>query len=31
MVEDGLWEQGRTFIPNDCIIGASERLWLITG
>ncbi|RPB20262.1 hypothetical protein L211DRAFT_813503 [Terfezia boudieri ATCC MYA-4762] len=31
MVEDGLWEQGRTFIPNDCIVGTSERLWLITG
>ncbi|KAF8469087.1 muts domain V [Kalaharituber pfeilii] len=31
MVEDGLWEQGRSFTANDCLVGEVERLWLITG
>ncbi|KAF2202882.1 hypothetical protein GQ43DRAFT_447827 [Delitschia confertaspora ATCC 74209] len=31
VVEAGLEENGRTFTPNDCAIGADERIWLITG
>lgn len=30
-VKLGLEEQGRSFVSNDCILGASERIWLITG
>ncbi|KAJ4372486.1 MutS protein 1 [Neocucurbitaria cava] len=31
VVESGLNEQGRRFAPNDCLLGAKERIWLITG
>ncbi|KAH0544168.1 hypothetical protein FGG08_001613 [Glutinoglossum americanum] len=31
MVEAGLYEQGRSFTPNDCFIGEEERVWFITG
>ena len=31
VVETGLAEQGRRFAPNDCLLGAHERIWLITG
>ncbi|KAF2442335.1 hypothetical protein P171DRAFT_65803 [Karstenula rhodostoma CBS 690.94] len=31
VVEAGLGEQGRTFAPNDCLLGKDERIWLITG
>lgn len=32
-VEGGLYEQGRSFVKNDCLVGspADGRLWLITG
>lgn len=32
-VEGGLYEQGRSFVRNDCLVGnpTSGRLWLITG
>lgn len=30
-VKQGLEEQGRAFVPNDCVIGEKERIWLITG
>ncbi|KAK9247081.1 muts domain V-domain-containing protein [Lipomyces tetrasporus] len=30
-VEYGLQEKGVSFVPNDCFLGAAERLWLITG
>ena len=32
-VEGGLYEQGRSFVRNDCLVGspAAGRLWLITG
>lgn len=32
-VEGGLYEQGRSFVRNDCLVGgpADGRLWLITG
>ncbi|KAL3465335.1 muts domain V-domain-containing protein [Aspergillus heterothallicus] len=30
-VKLGLEEQGRRFVSNDCFIGESERIWLITG
>lgn len=30
-VKLGLEEQGRPFVSNDCFIGDSERVWLITG
>ena len=30
-VMQGLEEQGRTFVSNDCLIGGQERIWLITG
>lgn len=32
-VEGGLFEQGRSFVRNDCLVGspADGRLWLITG
>ena len=30
-VTQGLEEQGRAFVSNDCIIGDKERIWLITG
>lgn len=30
-VKLGLEEQGRSFVSNDCFLGASERIWLITG
>ncbi|KAL4977773.1 muts domain V-domain-containing protein [Aspergillus desertorum] len=30
-VELGLEEQGRRFVSNDCFLGESERIWLITG
>lgn len=31
VVEAGLGEQGRQFAPNDCLLGETERIWLITG
>ncbi len=31
MVTIGLEEQGRTFVSNDCFVGDTERIWLITG
>ena len=30
-VTQGLEEQGRAFVSNDCTIGERERIWLITG
>lgn len=32
-VEGGLYEQGRSFVRNDCLVGtpSAGRLWLITG
>ncbi|KAL4902568.1 hypothetical protein BDW74DRAFT_186816 [Aspergillus multicolor] len=30
-VKLGLEEQGRRFVSNDCFLGESERIWLITG
>ncbi|KAI9373194.1 DNA mismatch repair protein Msh1 [Aspergillus egyptiacus] len=30
-VKLGLEEQGRRFVSNDCFLGGSERIWLITG
>ncbi|KFA61437.1 hypothetical protein S40285_03435 [Stachybotrys chlorohalonatus IBT 40285] len=32
-VEGGLYEQGRSFVKNDCLVGSPSdgRLWLITG
>lgn len=30
-VKQGLEEQGRRFVSNDCFIGDPERIWLITG
>lgn len=30
-VKQGLEEQGRAFVSNDCFIGEKERIWLITG
>ena len=30
-VEGGLDEAGRSFIPNDCVIGDMQRTWVITG
>lgn len=30
-VKLGLEEQGRRFLSNDCYLGGSERVWLITG
>ena len=31
VVETGLQDHGRKFAPNDCELGAKERIWLITG
>ncbi|USP76955.1 hypothetical protein yc1106_04229 [Curvularia clavata] len=31
VVENGLYEQGRKFAPNDCQLGQGELIWLITG
>jgi DNA mismatch repair ATPase MutS len=31
VVEAGLSEQGRQFVPNDCLLDDNERIWLITG
>ncbi len=31
VVETGLDQQGRKFAPNDCLLGETERIWLITG
>ena len=31
IVEAGLHERGQMFVPNDCQLIPSERLWLITG
>jgi DNA mismatch repair ATPase MutS len=31
VVEASLTDQGRTFAPNDCLLGEEERIWLITG
>lgn len=31
VVEASLTDQGRSFAPNDCLLGESERIWLITG
>ncbi|KAK1140956.1 MutS protein 1 [Aspergillus melleus] len=30
-VKLGLEEQGRRFVSNDCFLGGSERIWLVTG
>ncbi|KAF5020550.1 hypothetical protein F66182_7414 [Fusarium sp. NRRL 66182] len=32
-VEGGLFEQGRSFVRNDCVVGSPQdgRIWLITG
>ncbi|KAJ5124569.1 DNA mismatch repair protein MutS-like N-terminal [Penicillium bovifimosum] len=30
-VKLGLEEQGRSFVSNDCFLGDTERIWLITG
>ena len=30
-VMQGLEEQGRAFVSNDCHVGGDERIWLITG
>lgn len=30
-VKLGLEEQGRAFVSNDCFMGETERIWLITG
>ncbi|PBP19244.1 MutS2 protein [Diplocarpon rosae] len=30
-VEGGLEQEGRTFITNDCFVGAPHKIWLITG
>lgn len=30
-VKLGLEEQGRRFVSNDCFLGSTERIWLITG
>lgn len=30
-VQDGLQEQGQSFISNDCFVGSPSRLWFITG
>ncbi|KAL4872231.1 hypothetical protein BDV12DRAFT_162529 [Aspergillus spectabilis] len=30
-VKLGLEEQGRRFVSNDCFLGETERIWLITG
>lgn len=30
-VKLGLEEQGRTFVSNDCVLDAEERIWLVTG
>ncbi|THC93861.1 hypothetical protein EYZ11_006674 [Aspergillus tanneri] len=30
-VKLGLEEQGRQFVSNDCFLGETERIWLITG
>ena len=30
-VKEGLEEQGRSFVANDCVVGEKERIWLITG
>ncbi len=30
-VEGGLEEEGRSFITNDCFVGSTQRIWLITG
>ena len=30
-VKQGLEEQGRLFVSNDCHLGEKERIWLITG
>ncbi|CAG8197233.1 unnamed protein product [Penicillium salamii] len=30
-VKLGLEEQGRSFVSNDCFLGDSQRIWLITG
>jgi DNA mismatch repair ATPase MutS len=31
VVETGLLDQGRMFAPNNCMLGDTERIWLITG
>ncbi|KAF2088196.1 muts domain V [Saccharata proteae CBS 121410] len=31
VVETGLWDQGRSFTPNDCNVGDGEQILLITG
>lgn len=31
VVEASVTAQGRTFAPNDCMLGENERIWLITG
>lgn len=31
VVEEGLAAEGAAFVPNDCDLGESSRLWLVTG
>jgi DNA mismatch repair protein MutS len=31
VVEEALSQEGERFVANDCALGASDRLWLITG
>src|SRR3546814_15859078 len=31
VVEDALRRDGQPFVANDCRLGASDRLWLVTG
>jgi DNA mismatch repair protein MutS len=31
VVEDALAQEGERFVANDCALGSSDRLWLITG
>ena len=31
VVEDALRREGQPFVANDCRLGASDRLWLVTG
>ncbi|KFG88529.1 DNA mismatch repair protein MutS [Sphingobium herbicidovorans NBRC 16415] len=31
VVEDALQREGQAFVANDCRLGASDRLWLVTG
>lgn len=31
VVEDALHRGGQPFVANDCVLGAADRLWLVTG